>query len=137
MVDAFAAAEALYTVFDPDQAPVSMKANASQRNPASAYELLTGLDCILDLAGFRPVPGVYVEVARQVSAGGLKVLSPSLDALSMQLYYRRILPTIVRSCQDHQSGGTSELFTCSVIMMVVFTSQHATDSEAALAPTMD
>ena len=98
MVDAFASTEALYNTFDPDQAPVSMKANARQRTPATAYELLTGLDCILDLAGFRPVPSVYVEVARQISAGGLKVLGPSLESLSMQLYYRRILPTVVRFC---------------------------------------
>jgi hypothetical protein len=96
MSDSFAETETGYNVFDPDQPPVSLSKHALERTPESVYKLLTGLDCILDLAGFRPVPSVYIEVA-QKSEGirGLRVQPPPLGALGIQLFYRRILPITV------------------------------------------
>jgi hypothetical protein len=124
-VDCFAVTESLYNVYDPDQTPVSQAANQSKRTPTSVhshvlhqhcvtcwtdtwyhlltllgdagtYELLTGLDCMLDLAGFRPVPPEYIEVARKsTDVRGLQVQGPPPNSLSMHLFYRRILPTIV------------------------------------------
>lgn len=100
MTDSFAETENLYNVFDPDQTPVSLLKNQMRRTPGTVYELLTSLDCVLDLAGFRPVPPVYIEVARQSSGiRGLRVQSPPREVLGIQLFYRRILPKNVRIMQ--------------------------------------
>ena len=96
MKDSFAETEALFDAFNPDVPPVTEDVMRQMRTPENESILLEKLDSLVEMAGFQKMPDSMLTCAQRMDfLRGCSVSIPAPNRLSVQLYYRRMLPTTV------------------------------------------